>query len=66
MKESVYEWENKNTDIELQMEDMKTQLQNEKDTLTKNLRKSQENEKDITRKLEQLKKKYDQEVVEAS
>ena len=66
MKESVYEWENKNTDIELQMEDMKTQLQNEKDTLTKNLRKSQENEKDITKKLEQLKKKYDQEVVEAS
>jgi predicted nucleic acid-binding Zn-ribbon protein len=66
MKESVYEWENKNTDIELQMEDMKTQLQNEKDTLTKNLRKSQDNEKDITRKLEQLKKKYDQEVVEAS
>ena len=24
MKESIYEWENKNTDMELQMEDHKT------------------------------------------
>ena len=52
--------------MELQMEDMKTQLQNEKDTLTKNLRKSQESERELNRKLDSLKKKYDQEVVEAT
>ena len=66
MKEQIYEWENKNTDMELQMEDMKSQLQNENDTLNKNYKKSLENEKDINKKLENLKKKYDQEVVEAS
>ena len=40
MKEQIYEWENKNTDMELQMEDMKSQLQNENDILNKNYKKS--------------------------
>jgi len=46
MKESIYEWENKNTDMELQMEDMKSTNQNEIDNLNKNLKKSTSTEQD--------------------
>jgi len=61
LKESIYEHENRNTDIELQMEDLKTNLEVANKQLTKDLKTTKDNEADLNKKYEALQKKYDAE-----
>ena len=61
MKEQIYEWENKNTELELAMEDYKSAADQQKQSLTKELKQAKDLEADITKKFEALKKKTETE-----
>ena len=59
LKESVYEWENKYTEKECEMEDQKATFENMNSALKKDLKHTKDHEADLTRKYDKLKQKYD-------
>ena len=61
MKEQIYDWETKCSDMELQMEELKNNQGSQLENLQKELQKTKDSESDLHHKLEALKKKYDQE-----
>lgn len=61
MKEQIYEWENKNTELELAMEDYKSAADQQKQSLTKELKQAKDLEAEISKKFEALKKKTETE-----
>ena len=62
MKEQIYEFENKNSELEMALEEQKGQFNDKLASLQKDLGKSKEIEADLNRKHESLQKKYEQEV----
>jgi uncharacterized protein involved in exopolysaccharide biosynthesis len=63
MKETIYEHENKISEYELSMEEQKNSFGDVMANVKKELTKSKDNEIDLNKKYESLKKKYDQESV---
>jgi hypothetical protein len=61
MKEQAYEYENKNSELEMALEEQKANFNDIIAGLNKDLSKSKELEGDLHRKHESLQKKYDQE-----
>ena len=61
MKEQIYEHENKNSELELQQESERNDLNDRIAQLQKDLQKSKDTEVDLGRRYEQLKKRYDSE-----
>lgn len=61
MKEQVYENENKNTELELAMEEQKNNYQDKILNLSKDAHKLKEIDSDLQKKYDSLKKTYDQE-----
>ena len=61
MKEQIYDWETKCSDMEMQMEELKNNQGTQLETLQKDLQRTKDSEGELNKKLEQLKKKYDQE-----
>jgi chromosome segregation ATPase len=61
MKEQVYENENKNTELELQMEEQKNNYEDKILNLSKDAHKLKELDSDLQKKYDSLKKTYDQE-----
>jgi len=59
MKEQVYDWENKNTALELQMEDYKNNTMGELESLKRDAKTTKDSESELSRKYDALKKKYD-------
>ena len=59
LKEALYEWENKYTEKECEMEDQKATFENMNSTLKKDLKHTKDHEADLTRKYDKLKAKYD-------
>lgn len=59
MKEQIYDWETKYSDQELQMEELKNNQGTNMDQLQKENQRTKDAEAELTRKFEQLKKKYE-------
>ncbi len=60
LKETIYEHENKNSQLDFQMEDQKNLYSDQLSDMRKEVQKAKEAEADLNRKYESLRSKYEQ------